>query len=393
MGIFSDYLNSLKDYKSIAIERKKQLRRISELRGHAVLTIASDMGGMSGKVNAPIGIDYNDLLPVADQLDTLEGDKIDVILETPGGQAERAEDIVRLLRNRFSYVCFIVPGAAMSAGTIMVMSGNEILLEPISSLGPIDAQIVVGGKRFSAEAFLEGMNEIKAEVEKTGNLNRAYIPILQGITPADIQACKNLQSFSAKLVSEWLFKWKFQTWETHSTNGQPVTEEVKHKRAEEIAKQLCNHSHWLTHSRSIKLEDLVNMGLKVVNYSEIPDLHDAVRRYYTLLRMGFDSTSMYKLFETPDTQIARHAVPVSNLKGQKTGFDEIAEIQVTCPNCNHRATIQANIGKTSPLKPGNRPFPDDNLFKCPNCGEDTDISDIRNDIEAQSGKLIVPERS
>ena len=98
-------------------------------------------------MNAPIGIDYTDLRAVADQLDLLSGNSIDVILETPGGLAERAEDIVRMLRSKFENVGFIVPGAAMSAGTIMVMSGDEILLEPNSSLGPIDAQVFAAGKR------------------------------------------------------------------------------------------------------------------------------------------------------------------------------------------------------------------------------------------------------
>ena len=73
---------------------------------------------------APIGIDYDDLVPISDQLSNLKGDKIDVIIETPGGSAEIAEDIVESIRSKFSEVAMIVPGHAKSAGTIMVMAAE-----------------------------------------------------------------------------------------------------------------------------------------------------------------------------------------------------------------------------------------------------------------------------
>jgi len=62
-----------------------------------------------------------------------------LILETPGGSGEVAEDIVRSLRGQFDEIAVLVPGTAKSAGTIMAMAGDEILMQPSSSLGPIDA--------------------------------------------------------------------------------------------------------------------------------------------------------------------------------------------------------------------------------------------------------------
>ena len=96
----------------------------------------------------------------------MSGNEVDIILETPGGSAEIAEDIMKLLRNRFSAIGVIVPGTAKSAGTIMAMAGDEILMGPSSSLGPIDAQVFHQGKVFSADAFLEGLDKIKREVEE-----------------------------------------------------------------------------------------------------------------------------------------------------------------------------------------------------------------------------------
>ena len=198
MGIYSEYLDRSFDWLALMKERKKQLSRISKLRGdRAILTFASAM-----TKQAPIAIDYDDLVPILDQISNLEGDKIDVILETPGGFAEIAEDILKQIRSRFSEVAMIVPGHAKSAGTIMVMAGDEILMGPASALGPIDAQMFQGGKRFSAHAFLEGLEKIKQEVEEQRHLNRAYVPILQNISPGEIQACENALSFAKTLVTE-----------------------------------------------------------------------------------------------------------------------------------------------------------------------------------------------
>lgn len=388
MGFYSEYLDNIKNFQSIIDERKKQIQKISRLRRRDVLTIASDMSGRPEKRNAPIGIDYTDLIAISDQISNLSGNMIDVILETPGGFAERAEDIVRMIRNKFQNVAFIVPGAAMSARTIMVMSGDEILMEPNSSLGPIDAQVFMAGKSFSAEAFLTGLEKIKKEVIDTGNLNRAYIPILQGISPGEIQSCQNAQDFSKTLVTKWLFKWKFGKWNTHSSTGSIVTDEEKKIRANEIAEYLCKHSEWLTHNRSIKLDDLLNMGLKITDYSKNPDLYDAISRYYTLIRMGFESTSMYKLFETPQTQISRFL----SIPGTHPGLSEkgnIVSIEFQCPQCSKKNHIQVNFDKKIALKDEYLPFPKNNQFKCPHCGFVSDLGDIRKQIEAQSKKSII----
>ena len=57
---------------------------------------------------------------------------------------------------------------------LLSMAGDEILMGDSSSLGPIDAQVVSNGKRFSADAFLDGLEKIKREVAETGKLNPAY---------------------------------------------------------------------------------------------------------------------------------------------------------------------------------------------------------------------------
>ena len=271
MGIFADYINQGLSAPALIAERKKQLARIAAIRQRDVLVYAVDLR----KGEDPIAIGYEDLLPFTDQLSNLNGSNVDVIIETPGGYAEVAEDMVRLLREKYKdgEVVFIVPGTAKSAGTIMAMSGDDILMEPGSSLGPIDAQLTFQGKTFSAEAFLKGLDAIKEEVNASGgSLNYAYVPILQNISPGDIQSARNALKFAQDLVTKWLAQYKFKEWATHSSTGEPVTQADREKRAGEIAEQLCDHSHWLSHGRSISIRDFEAMKLKVTAYSLDPDL-------------------------------------------------------------------------------------------------------------------------
>jgi len=385
MGFYSEYLEKRLNFDQLTKERKKHLKQISKIRdGRDVLVYASDLT----KGNAAIAIDYSDLLPFQDQLANLKGKSIDIILETPGGLAEVVEDLVKLVRYRYEKVGIIVPGYSKSAGTIFAMAGDEILMGPMSALGPIDAQIMTNNKRFSAEAFLEGFEKIKEEVIKEGKLNPAYIPILQNISPGEIQHCENAQTFSKKLVTEWLSEYKFKYWDKHSSTGKSVTKEEKEKRATKIATTLCKQSEWLTHGRSIKIDDFKKMRLRITDFSIQKGLNEAILRYYTLLRMSFD-TNIYKIFETIESQIYRFAVaPGQRPLGSKA--KDIAEINFECPKCKSRYLIQANLEKNISLRKGFIPYPlKDDVFKCPNCGAESNLSNVRLQIEAQAGKKIV----
>lgn len=388
MGYFAEYLDMGLDFDSLNKLRKEQLKLISDLRGREVLVYAADLN----KGQAPISISYEDLTPINDQLSNLGDGNLDFIIETPGGAGEIAESIVRSLHAQFNEIGVIIPGCAMSAGTIIAMSGDEIMMHrQQSSLGPIDAQLIQNGKQFSAHAFLEGIEKIKDESKGAAGLSRAYIPILQTISPGEIEHAKNAQEFSRKLVTTWLAKYKFRNWTTHSTSGTPVTDEDKRNRAKEIAAALCDHSHWKTHGRRINLDDLDRLRLKITDYSNgMPDLSEAIERYYVLLQMTFSTTSIYKLYETPTSQIIKHhiagqnQVPASKQENQAM----CAEVAVPC-QCGVESKIQANLDAEQPIQNGRVPFPKDDQFVCPNCGQRHNLSNARMQLEAQTGKKVI----
>jgi len=388
MGYFSEYMSRHFTFDELTNERKKWLKQITAIRQRDILVYASD-----SKKNAPVSILPDDLLPFRDQLSFAQTENIDVLLETPGGVAESVEDMVHSLRTRFSKLGIIIPGSAKSAGTIFTMAGDEILMSPYSSLGPIDAQIMSNGKRFSADAFLDGLNKIKEEVLTTGKLNPAYIPILQNISPGEIQHFENAQKFSRTLVTNWLKAYKFKYWDIRKTSGETVTDEYKEERADEIATKLCKHSDWLTHGRSIRITDLEEMKLQITDYSKDVYLSEAIDRYYTLLRMTFDMTGIYKIYETKDSQIYQSVsqVVLPSIPVPKKTNEEFssASTNFMCPKCGISYKIQLNFKPDVPTGKGMITYPKDDMFVCPNCSTQTNLAPLRLNVEAQTRLKVI----
>lgn len=67
---------------------------------------------------------------------------LDLILHTPGGDVAATESIIEYLNDVFEGdIRAIVPQIAMSGGTMVACSCNEILMGKQSSLGPVDPQL------------------------------------------------------------------------------------------------------------------------------------------------------------------------------------------------------------------------------------------------------------
>ena len=74
----------------------------------------------------------------------LRGKKIpelDVVLHTPGGHIESAYKIVKLLRKHADKVNIVVPAYAKSAGTLISLAGETLVMTTVSELGPLDVQL------------------------------------------------------------------------------------------------------------------------------------------------------------------------------------------------------------------------------------------------------------
>src|SRR5216684_1604815 len=66
---------------------------------------------------------------------------IDIILHTPGGLVLAAEQIAKALVERKGKVTVFVPHYAMSGGTLIALTADEVVMDPNAVLGPVDPQI------------------------------------------------------------------------------------------------------------------------------------------------------------------------------------------------------------------------------------------------------------
>ena len=130
------------------------------------------------------------------------------------------------------------------------------------------------------------------------------------------------------------------------------------------------------------------MRLLVTDYAEQPQLTEAITRYYTLLQMTF-SSNLYKIYETPDSQVVKFLTPQIPTPQQPLQSANMVAFSLQCGKCKTESRIQANLGTPQPLEPGCLPFPPDNKFRCPSCGTEHDLSDTRRHLEAQAKKRVV----
>jgi hypothetical protein len=216
--------------------------------------------------------------------------KLTVFVETDGGFVETVERIVSVFRKHYDIVEYVIPNFAYSAGTILVLSGDELYMDYYSVLGPIDPQIdmdeegSVPGMGYLAKfkELLAQINDPNKEPEETrGQL--AYL--IRRFDPAILFTIEQAIEHSKSLLRAWLPKYKFKSWTVKETTGEPVTPADRQQRADEIATILGNAEHWHSHGRGIGIKELESdlIKLKVVNYGDDKAVNGNISHYYGLL--------------------------------------------------------------------------------------------------------------
>lgn len=209
-----------------------------------------------------------------------------IVLDTTGGVVEVVERMVNTIRHHYGEAIFIVPDRAMSAGTVFVMSGDRILMDYFSCLGPIDPQLQKeDGKLIPALSYLNQFERL-CEKAARGELTSAEYALLEKLDLAELHQFEQARDLSVDLLKKWLSAFKFKDWKVTETRKQPVTAELKAARAEEIAVVLSDNKKWHSHGRGISMETLrgEEINLRIDDLSENMELARAVAHYFELLR-------------------------------------------------------------------------------------------------------------
>jgi hypothetical protein len=205
-------------------------------------------------------------------------------LETEGGYIDVAQRIANILRKHYRRVDFFVPDSAMSAGTVLVMSGDAIHMDYYSILGPIDPQIRKEGRFIPALGYLKKYEELM-EKANAGGLNTAETAYLvTKFDPAELYQYEQARELSVSLLEEWLAKYKFRNWDKTRTRKIPVTRKMKRERAREIAEKLNDPDIWHSHGHGISLTVLRRkLDLIVEDYGKDRELSGLIRHYWGVL--------------------------------------------------------------------------------------------------------------
>ena len=206
-----------------------------------------------------------------------------IVLDTSGGIIEVVERMVNTIRHHYDHVTMIVPNQAMSAGTVFAMSGDRIMMDYFSCLGPIDPQVYRNGKFVPALSYLVQMERL-IEKSKKGELTTAEMILLQQLDLAELHSFEEARELSNSLLKEWLAKYKFKDWIKTETRKETVTPEMRQSRALEVAQLLMNHQRWHSHGRPISMEVLRrDVRLRIDDLETDPELSRRIKEYHQFL--------------------------------------------------------------------------------------------------------------
>ena len=211
--------------------------------------------------------------------------KLVVILTTMGGYIEVVQRIVDTFRHHYGTVEFVVPNYALSAGTVLVMSGDAIHMNYYSRLGPIDPQVeTTKGRTVSALGYLAQWERLLEKARK-GTLTTAEAQLMiDGFDQGELYQFEQARDLSIELLKKWLVKYKFKNWDVTETNQIQVTDAMRQERAEAIAKELNDPEKWHSHSLGISMDILRrDLNLRIDDFDANPDIASRIKDYYNLL--------------------------------------------------------------------------------------------------------------
>ncbi len=211
-------------------------------------------------------ITRDDLLGFVDMLHNVEpGRPVDLMLHTCGGDVDACEKLVAVLHAKVgaSPLRVIIPDMAKSAGTLMALGANAILMSDTSELGMIDPQFPMRDRQgneiwHSVTAYLEAYEEHAAALRAN---------------PKDPMPMLMLDSFDPKVVRKFQgIVSRVRTFAEDQLKRQGLP-------ASTISAELLSSSRWKTHGQPIRHADATQLGLPVVY---VPDDDSRWTRYWRL---------------------------------------------------------------------------------------------------------------
>lgn len=213
--------------------RSKLIQDIEQKRGSRLITLVHHQEKLS-LLGLPVAhfINIEDSERILRAIHLTPKDMpIDLVLHTPGGLVLAAHQVARALNRHNARVTVFVPHYAMSGGTLLALSADEIIMDKNAVLGPVDPQLgfmpaasIVAVTNEKDADDLDDATVILADISQKAIKQMAQLvrEILNDHRPAVKVAPEKIDAIACELVSG---KWSHDhpiTYEDAEKLGLPV---------------------------------------------------------------------------------------------------------------------------------------------------------------------------
>lgn len=212
-----------------------------------------------------------------------DGGRLLLILHTPGGEIGAAQTIFEYLRSEFSSIHTAIPTYAMSAGTMIALGSNQIIMGKQSQMGPTDPYIPTKDGMVSAHSLLDQFEIIKQEIEENPNQANLWATAMHAFGTTllpKLQDARKAIEHSEDLVGNWMRRY--------------MLADSPAKKAKAIAAYFGSNQN-KSHSRRIDRNEARDLGLKVVDLESDEHLDAYVMALHDLLNVVLVHTPAVKI--------------------------------------------------------------------------------------------------
>lgn len=197
---------------------------------------------------------------------------IDLLLHTRGGDVDAAEKLLTLVQATVGggELRVIIPDFAKSAGTLMALGADMLIMSDSSELGTIDPQIWSDDGRgneicHSVLSYLDAF-KIQSEALRKNPDDPVARLMLNKIDPTTLRNFEAIRDRARNFAEDQLKR--------------------KGRNFSQIASALLDTTRWPSHGQMIKWQDVRDLGLTVDYLSQRSERWLAYWRLYCLLRLA-----------------------------------------------------------------------------------------------------------
>ena len=204
-------------------------------------------------------------------------DGVDLYVHTNGGLPEVSARMLRSLRVRAKHVRVVVPNQALSAGTLLAIGADEIVLGPAACLGPIDPQMVRGTPngppvQRAAKIYIDAYEALVKQAQDAmagGKFPHPYLQQLQQQDDSFVMECRRARDATRRLATDFLREGMMK--------GSPA------EKITEAVEKLIKYGDEGTHGTPIYGPKAREMGLVVSDFADTDEAWRTLRVLFARL--------------------------------------------------------------------------------------------------------------